>query len=139
MEFRIWDSKIKLMMHAPLIYLMDIEGVTLRKNKHQTEEVQMLDVIRDAVEDTVRFTIMQSTGARHEGTLVYEGDVLWDAHKEISYQIKYEKTEGAFIATGIHDNVYERLENVLNDNDIGIVGNIYEQAALLEERERKHV
>lgn len=101
------------------IYIAD-EYVTLNDGSIYGETVRVR--IRDV--ELLQYTGLKDTA----GNDVYEGDILFDAHREEHIQVVFD--EGCFVAKYL--GTYQNLADVLADDDISIAGKIHENPELLE-------
>lgn len=82
----------------------------------------------DKLKDGVRLLY---TGLKDEnGTEIYEGDIMFDAHAEIYSKVVFD--EGAFCVEW--DTHIEYLNEVASDYYTEVIGNIYENKKLLGEK-----
>lgn len=78
--------------------------------------------------------LMQSTGFKDKnGKEIFEGDVLGTKDGLLNGFIEYREDLGMFVNSLIRYNNFERLCNVASDREI--IGNVYENQELLEDKE----
>lgn len=117
-EFRVWDVDEKEWYNNEKIpyQLIDNEGVFCWADDYEWNRYPG------------EVLIVQYTGLKdRNGTEIYEGDIIWDAHAEIHGKVTFD--EGMFCvewATHI-----EQLFEVVSDYYAEVMGNIYEHPELL--------
>lgn len=127
-KFRVYDKRLKLI--RTLNYI-DFEG---KEILYDITDEAPSEIVRDFNE----VEIMQSTGLKDSnGKEIYEGDI-------IEYNDNNSQKSGGYADDTIHKGVVEYecgafwiegellFDVVINDSELGILGNIYENAELLE-------
>lgn len=114
-RFRAWDKELKFMVD-PTRYFVEMDG-SVWFNLGENED--------DLIEQTFKLELMQYTGLKDKnGKEFYIGDIYkrWsDDEPEVAEDI---------LSIG-----YERGECFLIEDQFEIIGNIYENPELLEEKE----
>ena len=113
-KFRCWDKQIKKMRYGDIQLSCSGLPFTLEAT---SEGLKVVDI--DNIE------IMQSTGIKdRNGKLIYEGDIV--ARGEDKAVIKYDDETASFYMRWVETETF--IE------DCEVIGNIYENPELLEER-----
>ncbi|EEO6565089.1 hypothetical protein G6H68_000373 [Listeria monocytogenes] len=113
-EFRAWDKEVKEMDYNPSV-------IEIWQNKPINEQFRL--------ESEEKLVWMQYTGLKDKnGKKIFEGDIGLDEHNECCGVVEFE--EGEFLC--VWENIVEDLWEVADD--IEIIGNIYENSELLEEK-----
>lgn len=87
--------------------------------------------LQTALEGTNIIKVMQYTGLKdNSGVEIYEDDIIWDAHAEIHGKVIFD--EGAYQVEW--DTHIEDLFEVVVDGYAEVVGNIYQNPELLEDK-----
>ena len=128
-KFRAWDKEIKMMIEISLI---DFEKHVIRGihwKFGETESIKFNDI-----------ALMQLTGLRDVNNLeIFEGDVIlwtyWDEFED-SGRAKIIFDKGMFKLLDIHTEkeVWDSLSDCIENCDVYIEGNIYENPEFLEEK-----
>lgn len=130
-KFRAWISEADTMTND--LKGIDFENDTVVLKKFHWEdgfpvEEEVFEVeIGNAI-------LMQSTGLKDKnGKEIFEGDILGTKDGLLNGIIEYREDLGMFVNSLIRYNNFERLCNVASDREI--IGNIYENQELLEDKE----
>ena len=105
-KFRVWDKDNKKMNYHPVLVTFPVENLVYRDTLSR---------------DTLRRDLMQYTGLKDKNNKeIYEGDIIkasW--HYDTPTEVVF------------NDFIYAVCEYALDDADIEILGNIYENKELL--------
>lgn len=129
LKFRAWHKKLKIMRsvhhmwwHFEPLQLFNIECISPDAKTYEswntfTEEIEL----------------MQWSGCVDKNsTPIFAGDILFmDAHDTLQFTIKF--LDGVFWAHDIESDDYDILAS-LEEQDLLIAGNIYENPELLEQK-----
>jgi len=124
-KFRAWDKKKKLMIYKPSLIAWDKNGQAFMDITEEGDEIEGLWID----------IVMQYTGLRDKnGKEIYECDIVdvqldWDCNGEVvfregEYRVKLDSK---------HERRYDSL-SLLLANSIEIIGNIYENKELIENK-----
>lgn len=80
-------------------------------------------------------TLSQFTGLTDEnGTKIFEGDIIQTYDPDEGYAVvRYDDTETEFYADFVGDNVYYGLGGTFRNDDLEVIGNIYDNPELIGE------
>lgn len=121
LKYRAWDSWRKRMSVVDRIYI-------------DTEGVRLYDDFGEYWRDFRDVKLMQSTGLKDKnGKEIFEGDILGTKDGLLNGVVEYRSDLGMWTNSLIRYNNFERLCNVASDREI--IGNIYENRELLEDKE----
>ena len=128
-KYRAWLKEEKKMVNVETIDFTDKSMQYLEKN-----EIIDAYLLRRIIFDDVE--LMQYTGIKDKnGKEIYEGDIVLIDKTNILHKTVVKFKHGAFIADIIGDNDYIYLFHFgFNKDDFEVVGNIYENHKLLEEK-----
>lgn len=129
-KFRAWDKEFKEMVQVDAIVLDDqVIKVTYKNGNVVKEDIKYYD-------------LMQSTGLLDKnGKEIFEGDIITDGEDVLD--IKRHPTLGfytvdngreTFVSDGVDVEYFEEYAEEFSET-IEIIGNIYENPELLEEKE----
>ena len=117
-KFRGWERELQMMVYDTELggWIFEYDGNPVRAVN------QMIN------EEDYFYDLMQYTGLKDKnGTEIYEGDIIWDAHAEIHGKVTFD--EGTFcVEWKTH---IEHLFEVVSDYYAEVIGNIYENPELL--------
>ena len=120
-KFRAWDNWRKRMSVVDRIYI-------------DTEGVRLYDDFGEYWRDFRDVKLMQSTGLKDKnGKEIFEGDILGTKDGLLNGVVEYRSDLGMWTNSLISYNNFERLCNVAGSREI--IGNIYENPELLEDKE----
>ena len=129
-KLRAWDKKLKRICKVYAISFKNERIVVYYESEDEPSNWLKLD----------RFILMQYTGLKdNNGKEIYEGDIVKNLSED-GYPIRglvfYD--DGSFKVTSSHaditnKNIYDILdENLIEDNNMKIIGNKYENPELLK-------
>lgn len=128
-KFRAWHKDIKEMF--------EVGQITLEKGiwDYQPENRKHTGI---SIPYQPSFILMQYTGLHDKnGKEIYEGDILKIIDEGINYYVvKWDKDEASFKLVHKGEIIYTFCE-ISSSEDTEVIGNIYENKDLLEEREEK--
>ena len=126
LKFRAWDS-VKKEMFKDTFAITESGQVVVVEQKFVTSSPDYIFVDH--------LVIMQSTGLKDKnGKEIFEGDVLGTKDGLLKGVVEYRSDLGMWTNSLISYNNFERLCNVAGSREI--IGNIYENPELLEEKKR---
>ena len=126
LKFRAWDS-VKKEMFKDTFAITESGQVVVVEQKFVTSSPDYIFVDH--------LVIMQSTGLKDKnGKEIFEGDVLGTKDGLLNGVVEYRSDLGMWTNSLISYNNFERLCNVAGSREI--IGNIYENPELLEEKKR---
>jgi len=124
LKFRAWDS-VKKEMFKDTFAITESGQVVVVEQKFVTSSPDYIFVDH--------LVIMQSTGLKDKnGKEIFEGDVLGTKDGLLNGVVEYRSDLGMWTNSLISYNNFERLCNVAGSREI--IGNIYENPELLEEK-----
>ena len=124
LKFRAWDS-VKKEMFKDTFAMTESGQVVVVEQKFVTSSPDYIFVDH--------LVIMQSTGLKDKnGKEIFEGDVLGTKDGLLNGVVEYRSDLGMWTNSLISYNNFERLCNVAGSREI--IGNIYENPELLEEK-----
>lgn len=124
LKFRAWDS-VKKEMFKDIFAITESGQVVVVEQKFVTSSPDYIFVDH--------LVIMQSTGLKDKnGKEIFEGDVLGTKDGLLNGVVEYRSDLGMWTNSLISYNNFERLCNVAGSREI--IGNIYENPELLEEK-----
>lgn len=127
-KFRAWDKKIKMMIEISLI---DFEMHVIRGTHWkfgETESIKFNDI-----------ALMQSTGLKDKnGKEIFEGDVVRQVRTQPTTENEViigvvTMIEGAWLIMNDNEQLASKLWSETDENEI--IGNVYENPELLEDKE----
>lgn len=119
-KFRIWDKTNK--------EILEWEKLDLNKERDE-DEITIFEPTGQFAHPIFFYDAMQSTGLKdNDGIEFYEKDIVRDIDSEELGVVEYD--EGQFRVS--YNDVSEQLWEI--DKDLQIIGNIYENPELLEDK-----
>lgn len=117
-KFRLIDTKSAVRIDPREFFITDSEVFIYYSDFDNSEKADMRHHV-----------ILQYTGLKDKnGTEIYEGDIIWDAHAEIHGKVTFD--EGSFCVEW--ETHIEHLFEVIIDGYAEVLGNIFENTELLE-------
>lgn len=117
-KFRLIDTKSAVRIDPREFFITDSEVFIYYSDFDNSEKADMRHHV-----------ILQHTGLKDKnGTEIYEGDIIWDAHAEIHGKVTFD--EGSFCVEW--ETHIEHLFEVIIDGYAEVLGNIFENTELLE-------
>ncbi len=127
-KFRAWDKALNEMNYKVMVGNCDTD------DENWTCPIIWIEERQDWLHFDDYECIMQSTGLKDKnGKEIFEGDILGTKDGLLNGIIEYREDLGMFVNSLIRYNNFERLCNVASDREI--IGNIYENPELLEDKE----
>ena len=127
-KFRAWDKKEKL-LHTGIDWLdIGLDGKIYNMQ------------ISEGLEETERYILMQYTGLKDKnGKEIYEGDILFSKKSwygcDMEYVVFWHNKEACFFLDNKKYMEFPMPLSVSNPDGCGeVIGNIYENPELLEEK-----
>lgn len=119
-KFRFWNKELKRFTKGGAV---KFGGICFIMDDGENDVIQL-------AEDQDNYVIQQCTGLYDKnGKLIYEGDIVKDKFGSL-YKVEYEN-----VITGFYPfNNYDIAINGYFDEDIEVIGNIYHDSHLLENR-----
>lgn len=126
-KFRAWDKALNEMNYKVMVGNCDTD------DENWTCPIIWIEERQDWLHFDDYECIMQSTGLKDKnGKEIFEGDILGTKDGLLNGIIEYREDLGMFVNSLIRYNNFERLCNVASDREI--IGNIYENPELLEDK-----
>lgn len=131
-DYRAWHIEKKVMMH---VSEMDFRK---RRVKGRAKE----EIISSRFDEVVLMPWTTYYDDSRNSVSIYEGDIVEVTHKDMTKRFVIEDEMGALLARCIEDDLYPfvtfDLAMILdNDERIKVIGNIYENPELLEQKAEK--
>ena len=138
-KFRAWDNKKNIFVPQGEIIFSDYGDTRITVNPN------CIEYIGDSCHDyppTGRFIVMQYTGLKDKNNVeIFEGDIIKDSSNRLMI-VEWDNRVGAarFIFRVINTIAHIKAGRLVNphdwivpdDNDIEVIGNIYEHSHLLD-------
>ena len=131
-KFRAWDKKdTRMIVHEQDFIPLKVTNIGVLRLDATSEEEKWTIVSGD------RFELMQYTGLKDcRGKEIYEGDIVSTKYSDTNHVVKYFGYN--FYADGFYNSAFDcpgDLFSECDDEDIEVIGNIYENPELLPQEQ----
>lgn len=128
-KFRAWDIEKKKMFKVALLgwFPLDgrLSGIQLLDSTNNT-----YDIFIDRIQNCI---LMQYTGLKDQNDReIYEADIIKDPEEHF-FSVEWDyHTSGFFLKSSEDDEYNMEMNHILNNDNIKIIGNLYENPKALE-------